>query len=90
MSDVRANPEELERFAGMLRKATEDIQKQTDRLAGEYRRLGSTWKDHKFASFEADFDRSIGALRSATRALEPYPPKLRRHSQALRQYLDSR
>jgi uncharacterized protein YukE len=90
MSDVHANLDELERFAGILRRATEDIQKQTDRLAGEYRRLGSTWKDRKFASFQSDFDRSIGALRSATRALEPYPPQLKRHSDALRRYLNSR
>jgi uncharacterized protein YukE len=90
MSDVRANADEMERFAAALKKATEDIQRQTDRLAAEYRRLGSTWKDRKFASFQNDFDRSIGSLRSATRALEPYPPKLRRHSQALRQFLNSR
>jgi len=90
MSDVRANADEMERFAAVLKKATEDIERQTDRLTAEYRRLGSTWKDRKFASFQNDFDRSISALRSATRALEPYPPKLRRHSQALRQFLNTR
>ncbi len=90
MSDVRANADDLERFAAALRSATEEIEKQTHRLTSEYRRLGGSWKDKKFASFAGDFDRSVAALRSATKALEPYPPKLRRHAQALRQFLNTR
>jgi uncharacterized protein YukE len=90
MSDVHANADEMERFAAVLKNATDEIQKQADRLASEYRRLGGSWKDRKFASFQNDFDRSITGLRAATRALEPYPPKLRRHAQALRQFLNSR
>ena len=90
MSDVHANADDMERFAATLKNATEEIQKQTERLSAEYRRLGGSWRDRKFASFQHDFDRSMNGLRSATRALEPYPPKLRRHSQALRRFLDTR
>jgi uncharacterized protein YukE len=90
VSDVHANPDDMERFASVLKSATAEIEKQTARLNSEYRRLGASWKDRKFASFGSDFDRSISSLRSATRALEPYPPKLRRHAQALRQFLNAR
>ena len=90
MSDVRANADDMERFAAALKSATAEIERQANRLNSEYRRLGSSWQDKKFASFSSDFDRSMNALRSATRALEPYPPKLRRHAQALRQFLNTR
>jgi uncharacterized protein YukE len=90
VSDVHANPDELERFAAALKNATEEIERQTQRLAGEYARLGDSWRDQKFRRFSSDFDRSVSSLRAATKALEPYPPKLRRHAQALRQFLNAR
>ncbi len=90
MSDVRANADDMERFVAALRSATEEIERQTSRLNSEYHRLGDSWKDKKFASFASDFDRSVAALRAATKALQPYPPKLRRHAQALRQFLNTR
>lgn len=90
MSDVHANPDDLERFAATLRRGIEDLEHQTKRLSAEYSRLGSSWKDKKFQRFAADFDRSMNNLRSATRALEPYPPQLRRHAVALRQFLNAR
>jgi uncharacterized protein YukE len=90
LSDVHANPDDLERFANALKRGTEEIEQQASRLAAEYGRLGDSWKDAKFRSFAADFDRSMSSLRAATRALDPYPPKLRRHAQALRQFLNTR
>lgn len=90
MSDVHANPDDLERFAAALKNATEEIERQTQRLVGEYSRLGDSWRDQKFRQFASDFDRSVSGLRAATKALDPYPPKLRRHAQALRQFLNAR
>lgn len=87
MSQVHASPADIERMASVITQQIAEIEKVNNKLRGEYKRLGSTWKDAKYRRFASDFEQSLKALSNASRTLEPYPRQLRTDAANLKRFL---
>lgn len=86
MSEVHASPKDIERFATVVSTSLSEIEKIESRLRGEYKRLGTTWRDQKYRRFASDFEQSLKQLAAARRTLEPYPRQLRKDAANLKAY----
>jgi uncharacterized protein YukE len=87
VTQVHASPADIERMATIVTQSIAEIEKVSNKLRGEYKRLGTTWKDPKYRRFASDFEQSLKALSNASRALEPHPRQLRSDAANLKRYL---
>jgi len=74
MAQVIADPKEMERFRGHLKNFNSDLDRMTNRLNGQLRELGKSWKDREYQKFSEEMDRSI---REFKRYLESADNQLR-------------
>ncbi|MDR2755951.1 MAG: WXG100 family type VII secretion target [Planctomycetaceae bacterium] len=75
MSQIFANPDELERFASVLSAYLETITDTTNSLNGEFQGLGDTWQDSQRQRFEETFNtllQSIATFRESAQEQIPY------------------
>jgi uncharacterized protein YukE len=87
MPRVYANPEELDRFTGILESYLNTIESETDRLQGAFGELGDSWQDQQRQSFEEKFQQLINALSIFKQDAEEQIPYLRQMAEDLRTYL---
>lgn len=86
MSQVHANPEELERFAQELKLFNQQLQESTSRLQGQFTRLGDTWRDQEHQKFAQEFQHTMRVLHQFMRSAEPQITLLQRKAKWLRGY----
>jgi uncharacterized protein YukE len=89
MARVVADPEEIVKFARMLRKFNEDLSQNSQTLQGQFRSLGDTWKDQQHAKFAQEFEQLMKVLRQFMQSSEQQIPLLQKKAQILKDFLDS-
>lgn len=82
------NPEEVRRFAAALKRYNEEITNSTRRVQGQFRQLGSTWRDQEYKRFEQEFQQATNAIRRFLNTSEQYTQYLKRKAEAAQRYLD--
>ncbi|WP_086224893.1 WXG100 family type VII secretion target [Campylobacter devanensis] len=89
MSNVQANPEELEAFANKLMQFLETVSDATNSLTGSFNSLCDTWRDEKRDAFEEDYNEFLNTLERFKENSTEKAEYLRILSARLRDYLES-
>ena len=84
------NPEELERFARELKRFNDEIKERTNRLQGQFRQLGETWRDQEHRKFAEEFWKTMGVIQAFTKTADKHVPFLLRKAERAREYLRQR
>ena len=82
-----ADPEEIERFAKELKHFNAELQSISQRLRGQFRQLGSSWRDQEFRKFEQQFEQTSKVIQTYLRSSEAQIPVLLKKAHTLREYL---
>jgi len=90
MSQAIANPEELRRFAQMLKKFNTGMADQMAALSGQLDGLSATWRDQEHQRFTEDFRRNLQAMSHFLESNHDYIPFLLRKAERLDEYLQQR
>ena len=87
MTQAIVDPEELRRFAQMLRRFNEELNEKTATVAGQLSHLGQTWRDQEHLRFSEEFVSNMKALSRFTESNEQFIPYLLRKAQLVEEYL---
>ena len=90
MSQAIANPEELRRFAQMLKKFNQGLADQMTALAGQLDSLGTTWRDQENHRFAEEFRRHMQMIARFIESNNEYIPFLLRKADRIDEYLQQR
>jgi len=90
MAKAIADPQEIRRFAGELKRFSSNLQEELISIHRQFKRLGETWRDREHSKFAEDFERTIHALNTFVDASEKQIPFLLRKAEAIQNYLDQR
>lgn len=90
MSQAIANPEELRRFALMLKKFNSGLEEQMTALAGQLDGLSSSWRDQENMKFSEEFHRNLNVMSHFLESNNEYIPFLLRKAERLEEYLQQR
>jgi uncharacterized protein YukE len=90
MSQAIANPEELRRFAQMLKKFNNGLEEQMTALAGQLDGLSATWRDQENQRFSEEFHRNLNVMGHFLESNNEYIPFLLRKAERLEEYLQQR
>lgn len=90
MSQAIANPEELRRFAVMLKKFNSGLEEQMTALAGQLDGLSATWRDQENMKFSEEFHRNLNVMAHFLESNNEYIPFLLRKAERLEEYLQQR
>jgi uncharacterized protein YukE len=86
MSQAIVDPEELERFAKLLKQFDSELTNRMSALKGQFGHLGSTWRDQEHARFAEDFTQAMRVLSNFIREAEEHVPILLKKAQHIRNY----
>ena len=89
-SEVKAKPEDIERFARELKQFNDQLRDNMARLQGQFARLGETWRDQEHQKFAQEYEQTMRVLHQFMRSADQQIPFLLRKAQRLRDYLDQR
>jgi len=87
-SEVHANPAKIESLAEDLKQFVTALRSETESINGEFKRLGSTWRDGEYEKFQRSFSRLNESIESLTEELTKREPQLKEDAQALLHYLN--
>lgn len=90
MSKAVADPEEIRRFAQLLKRFGTGMEQQLTQLNGQMANLSQTWRDQEQAKFQKDFDDTIRQLAHFREAIDQQVPFLLRKADRLDEYLRQR
>ena len=90
MSQAIVNPDELRRFAQMLKKFNSGLAEQTTALAGQLEGLSATWRDQENQRFCEEFHRNLQMMTHFLEANNEYIPFLLRKADRIDEYLQQR
>lgn len=90
MSQAIANPEELRRFAQMLKTFNSGLADQMTALAGQLDGLSATWRDQENHRFCEEFHRNLQMMAHFLESNNEYIPFLLRKADRLDEYLQQR
>ncbi len=90
MAKAIADPAELRRFAGDLKRFSSELQNQLVTLHGRFVALGDTWQDQEHDKFANEFQDALKALAQFVAASNQHVPHLLRKAQRLDDYLTQR
>ena len=90
MSQAIANPDELRRFAQMLKKFNTGLEDQMTALAGQLDGLSATWRDQENQRFSEEFQRNLQMMAHFLESNNEYIPFLMRKADRLDEYLQQR
>jgi uncharacterized protein YukE len=90
MSQAIANPDELRRFAQMLKKFSTGLEDQMAALAGQLDSLSATWRDQENQRFSEEFHRNLQLMGHFLESNNEYIPFLMRKADRLDEYLQQR
>jgi uncharacterized protein YukE len=86
MPQAIVDPEEVERFAKLLKQFDSELTNRMSALKGQFGQLGSTWRDQEHARFAEDFTQAMRVLSSFIREAEEHIPILLKKAQHIRDY----
>lgn len=90
MAKAIADPEELRRFAQMLRAFNAQISQAMQQLQGNAVALGQTWRDQEHAKFQTEFEETMRQLQRFMETSDEQVPILLRKAERLEAYLRQR
>jgi uncharacterized protein YukE len=90
MSQAIVSPEELRRFAQMLKKFNTGLAEQLTALSGQLDALSSTWRDQENHRFSEEFQRNMQIVGRFIESNEQYIPFLLRKAERIDEYLQQR
>lgn len=90
MSQAIANPDELRRFAQMLKKFNSGLEDQMAALSGQLDSLSATWRDQENMRFSEEFRQNLQMMVHFLESNNEYIPFLMRKADRLDEYLQQR
>ena len=90
MSQAIVNPDELRRFAQMLKKFNSGLAEQMTALAGQLEALSTSWRDQENHRFSDEFQRNLQMVTRFIESNNEYIPFLLRKAERIDEYLQQR
>jgi len=90
MPQAIADPEELKRFANLLKQFNTDLVDRTNSLAGHLESLSVTWRDQENKRFAEQFTEQLKGVSRLVEINNAYIPFLVRKAARLEEYLQQR
>lgn len=82
-------PDEVKRFASALKRFNEELRGNSNRVHGQLRQLGESWRDQEHAKFEQEFSQAMQAIKRFADSSDQYVAYLTRKAQAAQDYLNT-
>lgn len=86
MSQVIADPEEIQQFAQYMLSKAASIREEQSAAQAEFSRLAELWRDSKYEEFAAVMEELMGELRQFVDQCETYAHYLQRKAEILYRY----
>lgn len=90
MAQAVVDPDELRRFAGMLRDFNADLQSRLQALSGQLNTLSQTWRDQENQKFAEEFTQHLRMAARFVEANADHIPYLLRKAERIEEYLQQR
>ena len=90
MPQAIADPEELKRFANLLKQFNTDLIDRTNSLVGHLESLSVTWRDQENKRFAEQFTEQLKGITRLVEVNNAYIPFLVRKAARLEEYLQQR
>jgi len=90
MPQAIADPEELKRFAQLLKKFNTELTDRSNALAGQLESLSMTWRDQENKKFAEQFEQQLKGLARLVEINNEYIPFLMRKATRIEEYLAQR
>jgi hypothetical protein len=90
MPQAIADPEELKRFANLLKQFNTDLIDRTNSLVGHLESLSVTWRDQENKRFAEQFTEQLKGVSRLVEINNAYIPFLVRKAARLEEYLQQR
>ena len=90
MGQAIVDPAELRRFAGALRKFSDEVVAQMQMVQRQLAGLSSTWRDQEQQKFQEEFEQTVKVLQKFLKASEIHVPFLMRKADRIDEYLQQR
>ena len=90
MAKAVADPEELRRFAQLLKAFNANMAQAMQQVQGNANALGQTWRDQEHIKFQQEFEQTMRQLQRFIEASEEQVPLLLRKAERLEAYLRQR
>ena len=90
MPQAIADPEELKRFANLLKQFNTELVDRTNSLAGHLESLSVTWRDQENKRFAEQFTEQLKGVSRLVEVNNAYIPFLVRKAARLEEYLQQR
>ena len=90
MSQAIVNPDELRRFAQMLKKFNSGLAEQMTAQAGQLEALSTSWRDQENHRFSDEFQRNLQMMARFIESNNEYIPFLLRKAERIDEYLQQR
>ena len=90
MGQAIVDPAELRRFAGALRKFSDEVVGHMQMLQRQLGVLGSTWRDQEQKKFTEEFEQQLTMFKRFAESTGEYVPYLVRKAERAEEYLQQR
>ncbi len=90
MPQAIVNPEELRRFAQVLRRFNADLREAISSLHGQLLSLGDTWRDQEHDKFRQEFEETMRVIDRFLEASDQHVPLLLHKAEHIEDYLQQR
>jgi uncharacterized protein YukE len=90
MAQAIVNPEELRRFAQVLKRFNGDLRDSITALHAQLSSLGDTWRDQEHDRFRQEFEQTMQVIERFLEASDEHVPFLMHKAQHIDDYLHQR
>ena len=90
MAKAVADPEEIRKFAQMLKRFGNGMEQQMTQLNGQMSNLSQSWRDQEQVKFQKEFEDTMRQLMRFREAIDQQVPFLMRKADRLDEYLRQR
>ena len=90
MPQAIVNPEELRRFAQLLKKFNTELTNQASMINNQLESLSNTWRDQENRRFQEEFQSNLMMINRFLESNEEYIPFLLRKAERIEEYLQQR
>ena len=90
MPQAIANPDELRRFAQVLKRFNADLRDSLSALHAQVIGLGDTWRDQEHERFRQEFEQTMQVVDRFLEASDQHVPFLLRKAEHIENYLHHR
>lgn len=90
MAKAVADPEDIRRFAQLLKRFSVGLSQQMAQVNAQMTGLGQTWRDQEHAKFVNEFEQTMRQIARFNEAVEEQVPFLLRKADRLEEYLRQR